>query len=307
MKACVDIGGTKVAVSLAQGQAFLARRSEPTVKTGKPDALAQQIIRMIHEACAAQGVEVSALRAIGVCSCGPFVLNEGLIEVLTLNICGGMAGHEKGPPNDWKSASLEGPLKQAVGRAQVRVENDAVAALEAERRWGTLQGISDAAYVIWSTGIGVGLCVDGRVLRGKSRNAGHAGHSFVSTNTQACCGCGNVGDVESLVAGHVFERRDGAPISELFQSARAGNASALARIDGMCSVMGRLLFNLTATLDLQRISLGGSVFWHQRDLLLPRLQAEVRAHLPVLTPGVDLVEAGLGLQVGDYAALALAA
>lgn len=64
---------------------------------------------------------------------------------------------------------------------------------------------------------------------------------------------------------------------------------------------------IAATLDLQRISLVGSVFWQQRDLLLPRLQAEVRAHLSALTAGVDLVEAGLGLQVGDYAALALVA
>ncbi|HEY0202506.1 MAG TPA: ROK family protein, partial [Burkholderiaceae bacterium] len=41
------------------------------------------------------------------------------------------------------------------------------------------------------------------------------------------------------------------------------------------------------------------------DLLLPRLQAQVSAHLPALTGGVRLVPAGLGLDVGDYAAMAL--
>ena len=40
MKACIDIGGTKVAVSLntAHGLDLLARRSEPTAKTGDNDA-----------------------------------------------------------------------------------------------------------------------------------------------------------------------------------------------------------------------------------------------------------------------------
>lgn len=69
--------------------------------------------------------------------------------------------------------------------------------------------------------------------------------------------------------------------------------------------MGRLLYNLIATLDLERISLGGSVFWHNRDWLLPRLSAQVNGKLPALTDGVQLVAAGLGDTVGDYAALAL--
>ncbi len=69
--------------------------------------------------------------------------------------------------------------------------------------------------------------------------------------------------------------------------------------------MGRALYNLVVTLDLQRISIGGSVFWHHRDYLLPRLQAQISGRLPALTDGVAVVPAGLGDQVGDYAALAL--
>ena len=71
--------------------------------------------------------------------------------------------------------------------------------------------------------------------------------------------------------------------------------------------MGRALYNLIALLDLQRISLGGSVFWHHRDYLLPRLQAQIQGKLPALTDGCTLVPAGLGDKVGDYAALALVA
>jgi predicted NBD/HSP70 family sugar kinase len=85
MRACIDIGGTKVAVSLAPDAVLRrtgapplqARRSEPTAKTGDPFALARQVLRLVDEACAEAGVAPGAITAAGVSSCGPFVLNNG--------------------------------------------------------------------------------------------------------------------------------------------------------------------------------------------------------------------------------------
>ena len=305
MKACIDIGGTKVAVSLNSGHDMdlIARRSEPTAKTGSNDALALQVVRMVDQACAEAGVATGAVQRAGVSSCGPFVLRDGLLEVAAPNICGGMAGPSRGLPNDWRTALLEQPLRHRF--TELRVENDCVAALEAERRWGALKGIDHCAYVTWSTGIGMGLCVDGRVLRGKNGNAGHAGHMFVSDDDTALCGCGNLGDVEALVAGNAIARRFGLDATALMLQAKAGEARSLALVDSLCRVLGRALYNLVVTLDLKRISLGGSVFWHHRDFLLPRLQAEVRGKFGALTDGCDLAPAGLGDRVGDYAALSL--
>jgi glucokinase len=305
MKACIDIGGTKVAVSLNTGAGLelLARRHEPTAKTGTHDALARQVIRMVDEACAEAGIPPDKVERAGVSSAGPFVLRNGMVELSTPNICGGLAGPARGLPNDWLTAPIEAPLRDRF--AQVRVENDAVSALEAERRWGALQGVDDCAYVTWSTGVGMGLCVDGRVLRGKNGNAGHGGHMFVSDNSDALCGCGNVGDVEALVAGNAVARRFGADAATLLQKAKAGDAAAIRTVDELCRVMGRALYNATILLDLQRISLGGSVFMNNVDYLLPRLQAQVHGKLPALTDGCELVAAGLGDKVGDYAALAL--
>ena len=305
MKACIDIGGTKVAVSLNTGAGLdlVGKRSEPTAKTGNNDALARQVMRMVDEACADVGVVPDTVQRAGVSSCGPFVVRAGLVEIAAPNICGGIAGPERGLPNDWDTALLEAPLRQRFG--EVRVENDCVAALEAERRWGALQGYEHCAYVTWSTGIGMGVCVDGRVLRGKNGNAGHGGHMFVSDNDDALCGCGNVGDVEALIAGNAVARRFGADAAKLLERAKAGEREAQATVDELCRVMGRALYNLIAVLDLQRISLGGSVFWHNREYLLPRLQSQIDGKLPALTSGSDLVPAGLGDRVGDYAALAL--
>ncbi len=311
--ACVDIGGTKVAVSIADQQGLRAQVIEPTVKQGPSSALADQILRLIDLSAAKADVLRGDVSAVGVSSCGPFVLRDGLLELAAPNICGGLAGPARGLPNTWTSATLEGPLKQRFSR--VRVEIDGIGALEAERRWGALnvggRALAHCAFVTWSTGIGMGLCVDGRVLRGKNGNAGHAGHMFVSDNQDALCGCGNVGDLEALVAGNAIPRRYGtvgyADAAALLGAAKAGDTSAMQIVDELCRVMGRALYNVIVTLDLQRVSLGGSVYWHNRDYLLPRLQAQVKGKLPALTDGCELVSAGLGERVGDYGALALVA
>jgi glucokinase len=311
LKACVDLGGTKVAVSLANSRGMHGKCTEPTAKEGHNDALAQQIIRMIGESCAQAGLPQQDINAVGVSSCGPFVLNQGMLELAAPNICGGLAGNARGLPNDWQSAQLEAPLRALF--SNVRIENDGIGALEAERRWGALQNdgvpLANCAYVTWSTGIGTGLCVDGHVLRGKNGNAGHAGHMFVSSNNDALCGCGNVGDLEGLVAGNAIPRRFAAQgfadSASLLIAAQANNTSATTIIDAICENMGRALYNLIVTLDLQRISLGGSVFWHHRAYLLPKLQACIQGKLPALTDGCELVPAGLGDQVGDWGALAL--
>ncbi len=311
VRACVDIGGTKVAVSLADKAGIRGRVTEPTCKEGDNGALARQIIRLLAQSCDSIGLAMSDIAALGVSSCGPFAMRDGLVELAAPNICGGLAGPQRGLPNDWHTALLEAPLRAVC--ATVRVENDAIGALEAERRWGALQvdgrALAHCAYVTWSTGIGVGLCVDGHVLRGKNGNAGHAGHMFVSTNDDALCGCGNVGDVEGLAAGNAIPRRFSAmgyaDASALLLAAKSGDARAESLVGDLCQVMGRMLYNLAATLDLQRISMGGSVYWHHRDYLLPRLQAQLRGKLPPLTDGCEIVSAGLGDRVGDFAALAL--
>jgi glucokinase len=305
--ACVDVGGTKVAVSVADEHGVRGKIAEPTAKEGNNDALALQIIRLVGKSSELAGIRTADIAAVGVASCGPFVTQGGLVELAAPNICGGLAGKARGLPNDWHTALLEAPLRQAF--PNVRVENDGIGALEAERRWGALQGVDSCAYVTWSTGIGVGLCVDGRILRGKNGNAGHAGHTFVSDNTDALCGCGNLGDVEGLIGGNAIARRFSEQgyldAATLFVAADAGDTRAKASIDDLCRVMGRAIYNLTITLDLQRVSLGGSVFWHHRDALLPRLRSHIAGKLPALTDGLELVPAGLGDRVGDYAALAL--
>ena len=52
----IDVGGTKVAVSVADRAGLRGRVVEPTVREGAADALGRQVLRMAADSCARAGV-----------------------------------------------------------------------------------------------------------------------------------------------------------------------------------------------------------------------------------------------------------
>lgn len=298
----LDIGGTKIAATIAGPDGPLARASAPAPRTGSDRAVAEQGLALLEEACRRAGADAAAVQRVGVSSCGPFVRVAGLLALAAPNLCGGH-GAAADLPNDWLAIPLEAVLRERYG--QVDIRNDCVAALVAERTFGAVQDEPDCAYVTWSTGIGFGLCVDGHVLRGKHGNAGHAGHMLLTDGSRALCGCGNRGDTEALCSGRNLALQTGMSTPELFAAARSGDATAQFVVGDAARWFGRALYNLAATLDTRVFVVGGSVWEHHGDYLQPLVEAELSGRLPALTQGVSVCSAGLGSLVADIGALSL--
>jgi len=296
----IDIGGTKIVAIVANRDGLLARVTQPTVKTGSPRALPEQAVQLLEDACRNAGIEPDLVRHVGVASCGPFVREEGMITLITPNLCGAL---NSSLPNDWDGIPLEAVLRERFER--VAIENDCVAALVAERAFGAVKDEPDCAYVTWSTGIGFGLCVDGRILHGKHGNAGHAGHMLLDAYSEAVCGCGNHGDVEALTSGSNIGLRLQVSAADLFRSARDGDARAIAVAEELAQWFGRALYNVVATLDTRYFVIGGSVWINHGDWLLPRVKKEIVSRFPALTEGVELLPAALGSMVADIGSLCL--
>lgn len=298
----IDIGGTKVTALVADAGRLLARITAPTCKTGSIRALPEQTIDMLRTVCARAGLELGALQHVGVSSAGPFARIDGRLGLATPNICGARS-RAADLPNDWDVIPLEAVLREQF--AHVVIENDCVSALAAERAFGAVQNVRDCVYVTWSTGVGFGLCVDGHILHGKHGNAGHTGHLLMSERQDALCGCGNRGDLESLISGRNLGVRFGRPAAEIFAAARSGDPQAHAVAVEAAQWFGRGLYNVAVTLDTEVFVLGGSVWQHHGEWLAPMVLAEISARLPALTEGVKLVSAALGPLVADIGALTL--
>jgi glucokinase len=298
--AALDIGGSKLAVTLAHADGPLIRLVQPTRKSGTPDAIAHQSLQLLAEACRRKQIDFSVVRQLGVSSCGPFEYVDGLLGLTPPNLCGGLA-QGKHLPNDWTFIPLESVLREHF--TTIHIDNDCVGALRGELHFGAAQKELNAIYVTWSTGIGFGLCVDGHLLRGKSRNAGHAGHMLMSDISEAICGCGNYGDLESLVGGRNLSLRLSESLDKLFSSAQSGDQDSLDVIQEAAHWFGRGLYNLIVTLDTQCVLVGGSVWRENEALLAPLVQAEISGRFPALTQGVAIQSALLGELVTDIGAL----
>ena len=298
----LDIGGTKIVASVADASGFLARVTAPTVKSGAPDALAWQCIGLLDAAAQKAGIAPARLQRVGVSSCGPFRRNHDGIALVPPNICGGLDARGD-LPNDWTELPFEGVLAERF--SQIEIRNDCIAALQGERTFGAVIDVRDCVYVTWSTGIGFGLCVDGQLLSGKQGNAGHAGHLLMDPAGQTLCGCGNRGDLESLISGMNVSRGMGLDTPALFAAAKAGDAQANGLVTAAAIWLGRALYNLAVTLDTSVFVIGGSVWQHHGAWLAPIVRQEIHSRFPVLTAGVTVVPPGLDAFVADVGALCL--
>lgn len=297
--AALDIGGTKIAACIADASGPLLRVVQSTLKSGTPDTIARQGLRLIAECC--QQLQIDpAVQSVGVSSCGPFEWRDGATGIIPPNLCGGLPNGDD-LPNDWTFLPLESVLRERF--TTVRIVNDCVAALHGERTFGTAP--ANSIYVTWSTGIGFGLCVDGHILNGKAGNAGHAGHMLLSEASEALCGCGNRGDLEGMIGGRNFGKHLGKPLEVIFSDAQRGDVPALQVVQEAARWFGRALYNLTTILDTEAIFVGGSVWRHNEALLAPLVQQEITDRFPALTRGVTVQGTTLGELVTDMGAFAL--
>ncbi len=300
--AAIDIGGSKIAVTLADASGPRYRLIQPTVKTGTSRAIPEQCLTLLHSLCHQADIHFSKINSIGVSACGPFAFQDNLLGLVAPNLCGGLSNADD-LPNDWTFIPLASVLHEQF--SQVVIDNDCIAALTAERYFGAAQDEPNCAYVTWSTGIGFGLCVDGHVLRGKHGNAGHAGHMLLSEVSDALCGCGNQGDLEGLISGRNLSQRLQQPLEVIFTAAAQGDPTCLAIAEEAAKWLGRGLYNLITTLDLRCILMGGSVWRHHARLLAPLVEKEIHSRFPAMTEGVVLQSAALGELVADLGALSL--
>ncbi len=311
----IDVGGTKVAVTIANATGILHKLQAPVASSGARTAIAQQAWGLIEQACTAKNLPRTSIHAVGISTCSPFIevvdaAGQKIREVSAPNLCGGMGGNPYQLNNDWKSFPLASYFTDKV--ALVVMQNDAVATLQAERSFGAARGSNDCVYATWSTGIGFGLCVDGQLLGGKRGNAGHAGHSYFAENDASICGCGNAGDMEGMLSGHALARAwqsqsglSTATTLDLFTAARSGHAAASALVSQAAYRFGTVLYNLAVTLDTELFVMGGSVFAHNQDVLLPELNRGLKRGMGALTHDVRLVPAALGDRTADLGALSL--
>jgi predicted NBD/HSP70 family sugar kinase len=215
------------------------------------------------------------------------------------------------PNVPWSKIDLHADL-QRVLETPIEMENAANACLSAERWFGNFGNTSNMIVVSVSEGIGAGLLVDGRLVRGRDDMAGEFGHMPLEESGPVC-GCGNTGCWEIFASNRAGLRyyRELEPQSslasfqELLDLAKAGDLKALRSIDRMMDYLARGLTMLVAGLAPEVIIVVGdcTALWARiRPIIESRLIAK---SITQRTPRVVAAMDGDAARLRGAAALVL--
>ncbi|AZS43877.1 ROK family transcriptional regulator [Microbacterium oleivorans] len=160
--------------------------------------------------------------------------------------------------------------------------------------FGAARGRSTAVVVNLGTGVGAGIIVEGRVLRGATRSAGEWGHTVLELDGRICR-CGRQGCVEAYVGvpgiRHTLGEVDpGHPLLQLHQREfvqglrdAVADPAVAETLALTARYLGIALSDIVAVLNPEVLTLTGWTAWALGDDLLPAVRAALAERAPELT------------------------
>ena len=274
----VDIGGTKFAVALFEGDKMIRRESRPTDREGARDWMLQQVVGIAREWKREEGFE-----RCGIGFGGPVDFGDQRVAFST---------HIGG----WNDFKLTAFLADALGVPAI-MDNDANAGALGEAVYGAGRGHDPLFYMTLSTGIGGGIYAGGKIWRGADGWAGEIGHVSIRPDGPECL-CKARGCFERLCCGLWLERDYGKPAKDLL---RDPNFVARYVVDLALGLKACIML-----LNPSRIVIGGGIS-NAGDALFGPLRAELDRQITDWSGArVDVEPAALGNDSVLYGALALA-
>jgi glucokinase len=206
----------------------------------------------------------------------------------------------------WEQMPLAEELRRRFG-TPAGVDNDANAAALAEQRAGAGRGARLLVMLTVGTGIGCGIVIEGRPLRGAWGGAGESGHTPLGRD-HAVCRCGIVDCVEPEASGSGLARLarerglgelDAAGV---FARAAAGDVVARELIAGFTDRLGAVVGTVVNVLNPDVVIIGGGVANAGEAMFGPLRRAIDRYALPTHRAGLRLEPAMLGERAGSVGA-----
>ncbi len=311
----VDVGGTKCAVTYGQKEGFeLHIREKIRFATTDVDETIANIVRAVDDVMRKNGLTAGNTAVIGVSCGGPLDSRTGVVM---------------SPPNlpGWDNIPIVKLLGDRFG-IRTGIHNDANACALAEWKFGAGIGARNMAFLTFGTGLGAGLILDGKLYAGTNDNAGELGHIRLSDFGPV--GYGKCGSFEGFASGGGIAQLARFKVSEKHQmgqrvswcapgqldeitardvadAAAAGDELALEIYRISATYLGRGLAIVIDLINPEVIVIGG-IYTRNREMMEPFVLREIeREALSHARRVCSIRPAALGEQIGDYAALSVAA
>lgn len=300
----LDLGGTKLAIAVFTEDGQLLREENFTLEKNHGSDIGSIITQQVEKFLKIE----PSIGAIGICVPGIFYQESG--NVWAPNLPG------------WENYPLLRQIQNVTNGLPVKIDSDRACYILGEKWKGAAQGCSHAVFVAVGTGIGAGILVDGKVLRGAHDSAGAIGWMALQKEFNPYYkqfGCfeseasgegialqaklaletvanysGTLRETKTITAAHIFDAYEN------------GDPVATQVLQNCIVLWGMAIANLVSIFNPEKIILGGGVFGPAQKFI-PAIKEEAgKWAQPIAMKQVSIAHSVLGHHAGLYGAASIA-
>ena len=300
----IDVGGTNVKIALVDGDGkIIYSNSVPTYAQMGYEYTVNNIKQAIKDLMKETNTEAKDIQGIGFDFPGQVDCKTGVVK-LAPNIPG------------WVNVPIAQMIEDEF-HIPTRIDNDVRCAALGELKFGAGRGCENFVCITVGTGIGSGLVINGKVVRGAANAAGELGHIKLQMEDGPLCGCGDSGCLEAFASGpsivamaqEYLKGGKSAKFRELAgdgeitpyivaKAAEAGDPVAKRIFEKMGYYIGMGLTSVINLLNPEKIIIGGGVA-ECGDLLSDPIRRTINDRaMKVQRESVEIVPAELGNSAG---------
>ena len=301
----IDVGGTNVKIALVDDKGkIIYSNSVPTYAQMGYEYTVNNIKQAIRDLMKETNTKPSDIQGIGFDFPGQVDYKTGVVK-LAPNIPG------------WVNVPIAKMIEDEF-HIPTRIDNDVRCAALGELKFGAGKGCENFVCITVGTGIGSGLVINGKLVRGAANAAGEIGHIKLQMHDGPICGCGDTGCLEAFASGPSIV----AMAQEYLKSGKSTKFREMAGVDGEITpyivakaaeagdpvakrifektgyYIGMGLVSVINLLNPEKVIIGGGVA-EAGDLLLEPIRKTIKERAMVIAgSSVEIVPAELGNSAG---------
>jgi glucokinase len=298
----IDLGGTKLSLGILSSSGEIQDRGYAAIHQKKGREVGALISTEINKIIECQKEKGEIIGSIGIAVPGIYRQRTGTVWAPNIR--------------DWTDYPLRQEIKEAHPEIPVKIDSDRACYILGESWLGNAQGCKDAIYLAVGTGIGAGILINGKILRGAQDIAGSIGWMALHKpfeDKYIGCGCFEYfasGEgivkvaVESIRKNYNYSGILGKKAAkeltalDIFSAYEQQDVIAQEVIAGAIQYWGMAIANLVSLFNPEKIILGGGVFGPAIKFI-PEIKAEASKWAQPISMGqVKLEPSKLGNDAG---------
>lgn len=268
----IDLGGTNVvAVIIDKKGKIFGQKQFPTLSEKGPEFVIKNIADNVKDLVYKSKFSLQNIKNLGIGSPGPLDSKKGTI-MNPVNLPG------------WRYVKLKKKLEKYL-KIGTGVENDANCAVYGEKWIGAGKNANDVVGFTLGTGVGGGIIIGGKLIRGANYNAAEFGHTSLNPDGRICK-CGANGCLEQYASATAIA-------NFAKEKIKAGAKSVITEI-----VKGNIN-NITSKVVYEGLISGDKLAKEVWDEFIKYLAVGVANIIQILNPEIVIIAGGV-INAGNY-------